>query len=158
MNKEGLQNSTKEEKMIIRSLEEEDFDKGFLEVLEHLTTVGDVSREEFEQQWRGVMYNIDHCVYVAEKDGQVVGAATLLVERKFIHKCGLVGHVEDVVTDKQYEGQGIGGALVRQLIDIAKRKGCYKVILDCADELIPFYEKFGFQRKENQMRLDLTSP
>jgi hypothetical protein len=28
---------------------------------------------------------------------KVVGAATLLVEKKFIHECGQVGRVEDVV-------------------------------------------------------------
>jgi hypothetical protein len=28
---------------------------------------------------------------------QVIGAATLMVEKKFIHECGQVGRVEDVV-------------------------------------------------------------
>ena len=34
--------------------------------------------------------------------GQVVGAATLVQERKFIHSCGNVGRLEDVVVSDQY--------------------------------------------------------
>ena len=33
----------------------------------------------------------------------------------------------------------------------AQSQGCYKVILDCADDNAAFYEKSGFKRKEVQM-------
>jgi hypothetical protein len=34
---------------------------------------------------------------------------------------------------------------------VARGKGCYKVILDCADHNVAFYEKCGLTRKEIQM-------
>jgi len=34
---------------------------------------------------------------------------------------------------------------------IGKAAGCYKVILDCAEKNIGFYEKCGFKRKEVTM-------
>lgn len=39
---------------------------------------------------------------------QIIAAATLLIERKFIHQCGSVGHIEDVVVDQGYRGQRLG--------------------------------------------------
>lgn len=42
-------------------------------------------------------------------------------------------------------------------MDTAKKycneNNCYKIILDCEDKLIPFYERFGFKKKANSMQL-----
>lgn len=139
----------------IRLLQKEDFDKGFLETLRDLTVVGEISRQRFNQRLREVALNPDHYIYVAERDGRVVGSATLLIERKFIHQCGSIGHIEDVVTNKDYRGQGVSSILIRRLLEKAKAFGCYKVILDCPKRLLAFYERFDFKKKEDQMRLDL---
>ncbi len=40
-------------------------------------------------------------------DGKVIGSISVLIEKKFIHNCGKVAHIEDVVTRKGYEGIGI---------------------------------------------------
>ena len=63
-----------------------------------------------------------------------------------------MGHIEDVVVSKEYEGKGIGIKLVTSLLEKAKAMNCYKTILDCNDELIPFYERIGFKQEANQMR------
>ena len=47
-------------------------------------------------------------IFVAILDGKVVGSTTLLIEPKFIHNGGLVGHIEDVVVNKEFQGQKIG--------------------------------------------------
>ncbi|HSD04759.1 MAG TPA: GNAT family N-acetyltransferase, partial [Nitrosopumilaceae archaeon] len=96
----------------------------------------------------------NYTIYVAVLDSKVIGATTLLIEQKFIHKGGLVGHIEDVVVRKEYQGKGIGQKLVKALSDYAEKKGCYKTILDCTDDLVPFYEKIGFKRNSNSMRID----
>src|SRR5262249_10707829 len=93
--------------------------------------------------------------YVALIEGRVVGTATLIVEQKFIHKGGVVGHVEDVATHPEFQNQGIGAALLRHLIAEANRFGCYKMVLQCKPELMRFYEKHGFSEWTKNMRLDL---
>ena len=98
--------------------------------------------------------NKDHIIVVAELDGEIVGSATLLLETKFIHEGGIVGHIEDVVVNKNHQGQKIGEKIIRHLLEEAKRKGCYKTILDCADEVKPFYEKLGFKHNANALRFD----
>jgi hypothetical protein len=45
--------------------------------------------------------------------------------------------------------------LLRHAVEEARSLGCYKVILNCRDELVSFYERFGFHRHDNGMRMDL---
>jgi len=41
--------------------------------------------------------------------------------------------------------------LIEAAADAAKAAGCYKVILDCSESNVAFYEKCGLTRKEVQM-------
>jgi len=41
-------------------------------------------------------------------------------------------------------GKGLGRRIVQLLKQMAFAAGCYKVILDCRDDNVPFYEKCGF--------------
>ena len=43
------------------------------------------------------------------------------------------------------------GRVIEALMEFAKEAGCYKVILDCAESNVAFYEKCGLTRKEVQM-------
>jgi len=87
-------------------------------------------------------------------DDKVVASTTLIIEQKFIHDGGLVGHIEDVVVSKEYQGKGIGEELILQVLDYAKKNNCYKTILDCTDDVKPFYEKIGFKKHSSCMRFD----
>ena len=45
----------------------------------------------------------------------------------------------------------MGHLLMRKLAEVSKDAGCYKVILDCSEDNVEFYEKCGFSRKGVQM-------
>ena len=139
---------------IIRKIIESDLENGFLESLDNLREVSNLEHNSAKSILEGILENENHIVHVAELDGKIVGSTTLLIEQKFIHEGGLVGHIEDVVVKKEFEGQGIGMKLVLSLLDVANEKKCYKTILNCEDTLIPFYEKIGFKQKSNEMRFD----
>jgi glucosamine-phosphate N-acetyltransferase len=83
----------------------------------------------------------------------IVGSVTIFIETKLIHNFGKVAHIEDVIVDNTCRGKGLGKILVRKCIDYARIHDCYKIILNCSDENIPFYEKCGFSKKENEMTL-----
>ena len=136
----------------IRDIVESDIDNGFLESLDNLRTVSNLNKETAKEILKKIIANSDHIIKVAEIDGKIVGSTTLLIEQKFIHEGGKVGHIEDVVVSKEFEGRGIGMKLVVSLLEKAKMMNCYKTILDCKDELIPFYERIGFKKESNQMR------
>ncbi|KAI7845197.1 hypothetical protein COHA_001241 [Chlorella ohadii] len=82
---------------------------------------------------------------------QIIATATLVVELKFIRGCAKCGHIEDVVVDSTYRGLRLGLRVIEALMAAAQELGCYKVILDCSEDNVPFYEKCGLTRKEVQM-------
>jgi len=138
----------------IRELEEKDLFNGFLESMDSLKLASNLDTEKAKEIFEKISSNSNHFVYVAILDGRVVGSTTMLIEPKFIHNGGNVAHIEDVVVSKDYQGKGIGEMLMRSLLDLAKDNNCYKTILDCTDEVKPFYEKIGFKRTSNGMRYD----
>ena len=140
--------------IIIREIEEDDLENGFLETLDFLRNASDLDKNKANEILKKIKQNSNHIIYVAIDNKKIVGSTTLLIEQKFIHDGGLVGHIEDVVVRKDYEGKGIGIKLVTSLLERAKEKNCYKTILDCKDDVKQFYERIGFKRESNGMRYD----
>lgn len=126
-----------------RRLEKADYDKNYLELLKQLTTVGDISKEKYETTFD----KIGAQVWVVEFEEKIIASVSLLLEQKVIHECGIVGHLEDVVVDRDYRKYGLGKFIIERIIKIAREKGCYKLIGDCKSELLGFYEKNGFESK-----------
>ena len=138
----------------IREIEEGDLEIGFLETLDFLRNASDLDKTKAKQILKKIKQNPNHIIHVAIDEKKVVGSTTLFIEQKFIHDGGFVGHIEDVVVRKDYEGKGIGIKLVTSMLELAKEKKCYKTILDCKDDVKHFYERIGFKRESNGMRYD----
>jgi len=136
----------------IREIEEDDLEKGFLETLDFLKKASNIDKNKAKEILKKIKQN--HIIHVAIDDNKIIGSTTLFIEQKFIHDGGLVGHIEDVVVRKEYEGKGIGIKLVMSLLECAKEKNCYKTILDCKDDVKQFYERIGFKHESNGMRYD----
>jgi glucosamine-phosphate N-acetyltransferase len=121
---------------VIRRLEFDDYNSKFLTLLDQLTTVGNISQEQFNMR----ILN-SGMVYVLLIEEKIVATATLCVDYKFIHNCGKVGRIEDVVVDNEYRSRGLGLKLINYLIDLAEKLNCYKVLLNCDADKVAFYEK-----------------
>jgi glucosamine-phosphate N-acetyltransferase len=126
--------------------------ESYLRLLRYLTVAPDVSIELFIKSVLEIQERGDIYVAYTVEGGQICihGTATLLYETKLIRGCKKVGHIEDVVVSPNYRDQGIGKHLVTHLTQMASAT-CYKVILDCTEELVPFYEKCYFELKGVQM-------
>jgi ribosomal protein S18 acetylase RimI-like enzyme len=92
---------------------------------------------------------------VARSEGEIVGMLTLVT---FFIPTGLRAWIEDVVVDNSVRGKGIGTALTRKAIDIAKEQGARTVDLtsrpsrQAAHNL---YEGLGFRIRDTRVyRLD----
>ena len=139
---------------IIRELKKEDLWNGFLKSLDSLKLASDIDKTKAEEVFEKINSNPDHIIAVAEIDGKIVGATTLLIESKFIHQGGLVGHIEDVSVDKDFQGKKIGEKIMKYLLEVSKNRGCYKTILNCTDDVKRFYEKLGFKQVASELRID----
>ena len=139
---------------LIRKLRKEDLQKGFLTTLDSLSQTSNIDKNKAKEILKKIKQNPNHIIHVAVDDNKIIGSTTLFIEQKFIHDGGLVGHIEDVVVRKDYEGKGIGIKLVMSMLERAKEKNCYKTILDCKDDVKQFYERIGFKHESNGMRYD----
>lgn len=141
----------------IRKLQKKDLFNGFLHSLDSLRNASGISPRKAQAIFDKISENPNEVIYVAVMDLKIIGAASIIIEQKFIHNGGKVGHIEDVVVAKEFQGRGIGQKIVCSLLKYAKKQGCYKTILDCTDDLIPFYKKLGFKLHSNSMRFDHLS-
>jgi len=137
---------------MIRSLEEKDLPE-CLGILKELTVVGNF---DYLSIYREIKKNRNQYIFVYEIESKVVGMATILIEQKFIHAGSRIGHIEDVVVTKNFRGLGIGKKLIEKCLEIARERDCYKVILDCDDKNVKFYEKIGFIKFGNSMKINYS--
>jgi GNAT superfamily N-acetyltransferase len=138
----------------IRPIKLKDITEGqFLKVLENLS-VKVVARNHAQRILQTIESNPMHKIFVAIQKNIVVGAVTLLIEPKFIYDGGKVAHIEDVVVKKEFAGKGIGSRLVKYAINVARTDfRCAKIILDCSDQNVSFYERLGFSCQDNGMTI-----
>ncbi|MGI0101937.1 MAG: GNAT family N-acetyltransferase [Nitrosotalea sp.] len=141
----------------IRKIQKKDLYNGFLYSLDSLRNTSDMSPRKAQAIFDKISKNPNEAIYVAVMDLKIIGAASIIIEQKFIHNGGKVGHIEDVVVAKEFQGKGIGQKIVCSLLKYAQKQSCYKTILDCTDDLIPFYKKIGFKLHSNSMRFDHLS-
>lgn len=89
-------------------------------------------------------------------DDKVVACATVIMERKlrYMKYCC---HIEDVAVLEEYRGKGYGKQIVKNCVDRALDLGCYKIKLNCTDDLVSFYEDIGFQKQGNHMVITRNS-
>ncbi|XP_055525684.1 probable glucosamine 6-phosphate N-acetyltransferase [Wyeomyia smithii] len=132
--------------LLIRPLQTGDYNRGFLQILSQLTTVGDVTLVQFLNRFAQMRASGDYfvTVIVDTRYDKIIGSATLVLENKFIHGCSVRGRLEDVVVDDTYRGKQLGKLIVVTVSLLAQRLGCYKMSLDCKDKLVPFYKSIGY--------------
>ena len=157
----------------LRPIQSGDFERGVLDVLQVLTSVGDVSRAKFlgmalvnradieRFEWMRRRNDTYFMIVIENDKNTIVGVGTLLVEAKLysslelyscsIHTCALAGHIEDIAVAKSEQGKKLGIKIIHTLMDISEKVGCYKTTLVCADHNVKFYERCGFIKGQNEM-------
>lgn len=127
----------------------------YIKLLSQLTETPMLSKDEFMKN----LFQIKNmgCIYIcyygstSENKICIIGSGTIILEPKIIRNGKYVGHIEDIVVDKNFRSMGISKKIIDKLLLLAKEQNCYKVILDCKAELCEFYEKNGFETHGVQM-------
>ena len=93
---------------------------------------------------------------VVSDDGRIVGAAAVLV---YATPAFVKARIEDVVVDQHSRGKGVGEALVRRCVEVARERGAEIVELQSArwrEVANRLYPRLGFElRESNLYRLNL---
>ena len=124
-----------------RNIEKKDLEQVFV-LLNQLKEM-DVSKIDNEKAWNDFITNSSSNSIVGIYDDKVVAYGSVVVENKV--RGEVAGHIEDIVVDTEGGGKMIGVSLIKELVKVAKNKGCYRITLFCKESLINFYSRNGFE-------------
>jgi glucosamine-phosphate N-acetyltransferase len=126
--------------------------KQYIDLLSQLTNAPIITDIEFINKVNEIskIGKIIICYNNIDDNINIIGSGTIIYEPKIIHGGKSVGHIEDIIVDKNYRNQGIAKNILNKLLELSKNT-CYKVILDCKEELLDFYSKTGFKKSGFQM-------
>ena len=144
-------------KVEVRDLALEDIyteGSGFYESLSALKPTASIGIDKakvlfWERQYLGIR------TIVVTMDDYIIGTGSVFIEPKFLNGGSKVAHIEDIAVQKAYQKTGTGKMIMEELIAIAREANCYKIILNCRESVVSFYEKLGFHKNEKEMRMDL---
>lgn len=118
----------------IRPLCRGDYFRGYMDVMKVLGRTGYVSEDAWEErcEWLREMGSTYLILVVTSKNHEgmgekIIASGTLMLEHKFSHNMGLVGHIEDIAIGKDQKGKKMGIRMLQALLHVATMKGCYKV-------------------------------
>jgi glucosamine-phosphate N-acetyltransferase len=77
----------------------------------------------------------------------------VILTRSSIQNFTMVAHVEEVCVSASQQGKGLGLILINALDATAKELGVGKLILDCSEKNVEFYEKCGYKKCGQQMEI-----
>jgi len=139
--------------MRIRKVEEKDLEQIARLELSGFSEDKAASAETFEYRIKV----FPDSFFVAEEGNTIIGFINGCVSNQAYITDNLYeldgGHDQDgwnqlifgLVVHPEYQNLGIGGSLLNHIIRAAKHKKRKRVVLTCEEELIDFYEAFGFQ-------------
>ena len=104
-----------------------------------------------DEELKGILKNAKTPVFVAEKEGIVLGYA-FCIHKQFIDDNNMTDiktlYIDDLCVDEAARGAHIGRALYEYVLDYAGKSGCYNLTLNVwADNVnaVKFYEKTGLK-------------
>ncbi len=124
----------------------------YIETLENMAKVWDMSTERAKEILQNMKKQWSTIYIALDSKAWIVGTLTLLLEQKFLRWGAYAAHIEDIAVRKWFEKQGIWTTLIWAAITKAREENCYKIILDCDDFLVPYYERFNFKQDGIFMR------
>lgn len=94
-----------------------------------------------------------HIIIVYEKNDELIGTGSLLIEPKLTYNISYLGHIENIFVNENNRNKGIGKEIVKFLTNYAKKFGCYRIDLSCEEKIINFYKELGFDNNLSCMSM-----
>jgi glucosamine-phosphate N-acetyltransferase len=124
-----------------RLIKEEDINDVFI-LLNQLKKI-DLENIDRKKAWNDFNSNTSSNSIVGIYNNRIVAYGSVVIENKI--RGEVAGHIEDIVVDSEVRGKMVGVSLIKELIEISKRKGCYRITLFCNEKLMNFYSRNGFK-------------
>ena len=124
-----------------RLVKEEDINDVFI-LLNQLKKI-DFENIDRKKAWNDFNSNTSSNSIVGIYNNRIVAYGSVVIENKI--RGEVAGHIEDIVVDSEVRGKMVGVSLIKELIEISRKKGCYRITLFCNEKLVNFYSRNGFK-------------
>lgn len=137
--------------MSIRKLEKSDY-VDFMNLINNFTR-GELDIVPYADfvRWYDMLSPLVHVFVYCTDDDKIIGTIRVILEPKFSNNLTFCGHIEDVTVSCEHRRKGIATIMVNYCTQFCRENGCYKVTLNCRDELRHVYEHCGFSLKGVEM-------
>ena len=97
------------------------------------------TKDRTKKEIKKMLKYSDIIIAIVNKKGHLIGFIRVLSD--FVFKA----EIYDVIVAKKYRGLGLGERLVKEVLTHKKLKKVKQFNLQCLEDMVPFYEKFGFK-------------
>ncbi|MBQ7359980.1 MAG: GNAT family N-acetyltransferase [Lachnospiraceae bacterium] len=118
----------------------------YIEFLARTNLGSQYPKERFKERIKRLVENVSISLVARNEEGQIVG--TLFAVTDFAYWL----FVTDLGVDREYEGQGIGSALMKQAHEMAGGEKDVAIYLVANEDAIPFYQKLGMKKADEVMK------
>lgn len=109
------------------------------------------AKKYYDEELKVILADDDRPVFVAEKDGDILGYA-FCVHQQHVNHHSLTDiktlYIDDLCVDEKARNAHVGSLLYEYVLDYAKHNGCYNVTLNVwagNDNAMKFYERLGLK-------------
>ena len=143
------------EKIVIRNAEKNDLAR-VVELMKALIITtskaeaeGASTLADYEKVFDRIERDPNHKLIVAEINGRLVGTADLVIVPNLSHRGLPWAVMENVIVDESVRRKGVAARMVKYLVEVAKKSGCYKIGLSSSTKRPAahrMYESLGFKQ------------
>ncbi len=113
------------------------------------------TEEQNMTTWREMLRRFadddNYNILVLESNGKIVSSVTLVIIENLTHNLRSYALIENVVTHNDHRGKGFASSLMNHASEIAKQRGCYKIMLltgSKKESTLNFYRSNGFNSED----------
>lgn len=107
--------------------------------------------EHLKETWVLIMQDSNHHLIVNEVDGRIVSSCVCVIIPNLTRNVRPYAFIENVVTHKDFRGNGYASACLNYARQIAEKENCYKMMLLTGSkkpDTLRFYEKAGYNSSD----------
>ena len=115
----------------------------------------------YEKAMTDIQRDPNNTIWIADVSGKIAGILQLTFIANLTLQGGLRAQVEGVRIERSFRGKGIVSALINNVIQLAKNRGCRLIQLTSNAtrlEALKFYEIMGFEKTHVGLKLNLIRP
>ena len=107
--------------------------------------------DHLRQTWDRIIADKNHHLIVCEIDGKIVSSCVCVVIPNLTRNVRPYAFIENVVTHKDYRGQGYATSCLDYAKEIAEKNHCYKMMLltgSKESKTLDFYKNAGYNSSD----------